>query len=184
MGSRTGKTKRPRPDPVVKLAATILPPEQCDPRLLEEAWVASYSEADLRHAMRSKETKTVRKRTRVEILTDAGIITKDQAAACDWYLTAHELGYQTVGCTANYTGAGGGGFSAQCLAGRYKAQREARANYLYAKLAIPAYLLGIFEKVVLGPMDIRTLTREDRTRFSLAAFKLHGQIGHMLSIAA
>lgn len=183
MPRKSRRIRRSREDPVVKLALTITTPEQAR-HGIREVDVANYSEADQRASVRSKETRTIRKLTRVELLAKAGIITPEQALACEWYSAAHELGYQTVGCTANYTGAGGGGFGSSHLLSRYKAQAEARANYYYAKQAIPEHLLGIFERVVLGPMDIRTLTKEGRLRFSLAAFLLHGQIGHLLLVAA
>lgn len=178
------RTRKARIDPVVKLASSILPAAQVAQGGLVIRDVANHSEADQRASIRSGETKTVRKMTRVELLHKAGIITVEQMAACEWYLSAYELGYQTVGCTANYSGAGGGGFNGGHLMSRYKAQAEARENYHYAKQAIPEHLLGIFERVVIGPMDIRTLTKEGRLRFSMAAFLLHGQIGHMLLVAA
>jgi hypothetical protein len=177
------RIRKQRVPKLEKLALSITTPEQAR-HGLREVDVANFSDADVKDADSLKRLKTVRKLTRVELLTRAGVITPDQALACEWYLTAYELGYQTVGCTANYLGAGGGGFGASDLLSRYKAQGEARENYLYAKQAIPEYLIGLFDRVVLGPLDIRTLTKEERLRFSLAAFLLHGQIGHLLAIAA
>jgi hypothetical protein len=184
MRNRSVKTKRARVDRAVKLGKTILPVEQCRPGSLAVSQVANHSDADQKDSLSLKRTETVRRLTRVELLTKAGVITPDQALACEWYGRQYELGYHTVGCTANYSGAGGGGFGSSDLLGRYKAQSEAREYYHYAKSAIPEHLLGIFERVVLGPMDIRTLTKEGRLRFSMAAFLLHGQIGHLLALAA
>lgn len=184
MASRAKRRTKKRVDPVVKLARTILPGEQATNGDLAIRDVANHSDEDQRASVRSGETRTVRRRTRVEMLTLAGIISPDQALACEWYLNCHELGYQTVGCTANYCGAGGGGFGSSDLLARYKAQAEARENFQYAKLVIPHHLRGLFDRIVIGPMDIRTITNEDRLRFSLAAFLLHGQIGHMLLVAA
>jgi hypothetical protein len=190
---RSRRARQPRIAPLEKLALSITTPEQAR-HGLKAVDIANHTDEDQREMVRlraaepdrksDKARQTVRKLTRVELLTKAGVITPDQALACEWYLTAHELGYQTVGCTANYLGAGGGGFGSSDLLARYKAQGEARENYLYARLAIPAHLIGLFDRVVIGPLDIRTLTKEDRLRFSLAAFLLHGQIGHMLMIAA
>lgn len=185
MASRSKSRRvKPKTDPVVKLARLILPERQATNGDLAIRDVANHSDADQRASVRSGETKTVRRKTRVELLQLAGIITREQQAACEWYLTAFELGYQTVGCTGNYTGAGGGGFGSTDLFARYKAQREARENFQYAKQAIPQHLRANFDRVVIGPMDIRTITNEDRLRFSLAAFLLLGQIGHMLAVAA
>jgi hypothetical protein len=182
MGRRS--KAKPRKDPLTKLARTILPDAQVERGGLVMRDIANHSDSDQRRMVRSGETKTVRKLTRVELLTRAGIITSDQASACEWYAEAHELGYGTVGCTANYGGAGGGGFGSSDLLARYRAQQEARENFSYARLAIPAHLVGLFDRVVIGPMDIRTLTKDDRLAFGLAAYLLHGQIGHLLAIAA
>lgn len=188
MASRDKRRKRPRVDPVVKLAKTILPGEQATNGDLAIRDVANHSDADQRASVRSGETRTVRRLTRVERLTRAGVITLDQALACEWYSGAYELGFQTVGCTANYMGAGGGGFGSGDLLARYKAQGEARANYHYARQAIPSHLIGLFEAIVLHggnePGRWSMIGKEDKIRFSLAAFLLHGQIGHMLAIAA
>jgi hypothetical protein len=181
--SKSRRIRKQRVPKLEKLALSITTPEQARHGLLEVD-VANHSDADVKDADSLKRLRTVRKLTRVELLTRAGVITSDQALACEWYLSNYELGYQTVGCTANYLGAGGGGFGASDLLSRYKAQAEARENYSYAKQAIPGHLLGLFDRVVLGPLDIRTLTKEERLRFSLAAFLLHGQIGHLLAIAA
>jgi hypothetical protein len=182
MASR--RLRKKRVDPVVKLARTILPEEQSSKGDLAIRDVANHSEADQRATVRSKERETVRRLTRVELLHKARIIDADQMAACEFYLNAYELGYQTIGCTANYMGAGGGGFGSSDLLARYKAQSEARENFQYAKHAIPGHLRNTFDRIVIGPMDIRTITNQQRLEFSLAAFLLHGQIGHMLLVAA
>lgn len=182
--NRSRRTRKNREDPVVRLALRITTPEQAR-HALREVDVVNHTAADQRHSIRAKETKTVRKLTRVEMLVRTGDITHDQAAACTWYAMAYELGFQTIGCTANYCGAGGGGFGAGDLLARYKAQGEARDNYFYARSVIPPHLLGIFEGIILGNgRPPHMLPKADKLRFSLAAFRLHEQIGHMLAIAA
>lgn len=178
------RIRKSREGPVVKLAKAIgLPPEQHANLVIRD--VANYSEADQRASVRSGETKTVRKLTRVELLTKAGVITPDQALACEWYGARHELAFNFgQGTCANYSGAGGSGGLGWDHGSRSIAQAEARADLEYARQVIPDWLLADFERVVIGPMDIRTLTKEGRLRFSLAAFRLHGQIGHLLLIAA
>jgi hypothetical protein len=115
----------------------------------------------------------------------AGIINAEQAAACEWYSAAYELGFQTIGCTANYGGAGGGSFGSSDLLARYKAQAEARENYHFARLAIPAHLLPSLDAVVLETgRPPQMMRKEEKLRFSLAAFLLLGQVGHMLLAAA
>ena len=185
MGSRTGKPKRMRKDPLAELARSIVPAEQVAHGGLVKCPVANRSEADQRDSMSLKRTETVRRLTRVELLVRSGDINPDQALACEWYNDRHERGFQTVGCTANYGGAGGGGFGSQDLLARYKAQGEAREDYFFARSAIPNHLLGIFESIVLGTgRPPHMMPKFDKLRFSLAAFLLHQQIGHMLMIAA
>lgn len=179
---RTRKVRKTREDPVLKLAKTILPLEQCHNLAIRD--VANHTEADQRASIRSGETRTVRKLTRVERLTKAGVITPEQAAACEAYCEFYELGFQTVGCTANYTGAGGGGFGSGDLLARYKAQQEARENYYYARSALPERLQYMFEAVLLTDYFPREWDKNLKLRFSLAAFLLHRQIGHMLLVAA
>lgn len=184
--SKSRRARKPRVDPVAKLAKAIgIPAEQVSTGTHIIRDVANHSEADQRASVRSGETQTLRRLTRIEQLAKAGIITPEQSAACGWYATQHELGFQTIGCTANYTGAGGGGFGSSDLLARYKAQREARENYLYARQAIPDYLLGTFEGVVLhAGRPPHMMPKAEKLRFSLAAFLLHEQIGHLLAVAA
>jgi hypothetical protein len=178
------RIRKLREDPTVKLALSITTPEQAR-HGIREVDVANHSDADQRASVRSKETRTIRKLTRVELLTRAGIITPDQALACEWYGDRYQLAFDYgQGTCANYSGAGGSGGLGWDHGARSVAQGEARGDLEYARQAIPGWLLTDFERVVIGPMDIRTLTKEGRLRFSLAAFKLHGQIGHMLAIAA
>ncbi len=183
MASR--RLRKTREDPVAKLARSILPAEQVAQGGLAIRDVANHSEQDQRAMVRSGNKQTVRRLTRVEMLVRSGDINPDQALACTWYATAYELGFQTVGCTANYCGAGGGGFGASDLLARYKAQGEARDDYFYARSAIPQHLVSVFEGIVLGTgRPPHMMSKADKLRFSLAAFLLHQQIGHMLAIAA
>lgn len=184
MASKPRRTKKARLDPVMKLAKALgIPLEQRNGLAIVN--VANHSDADQRASVRSGETETVRRLTRIELLTKAGVITQDQALACGWYANQHEMAFQTIGCTANYGGAGGGGFGAGDLLARYRAQSEARENYRYARQAIPEHLVGTFECIVLGTgRPPHMMPKADKLRFSLAAFLLHEQIGHMLALAA
>jgi hypothetical protein len=135
--------------------------------------------------MSLKRTETVRKLTRVELLHKAGIITSEQVAACEWYGDQYQHAFDYgQGTCANYGGVGGRGGLGWDLGSRTIAQSEARKNIAYARLAIPEHLLSIFEKVVIGPLDIRTLTKESRIAFSRAALMLNLQIGHLLAVVA
>lgn len=183
MGSKTGK--KPQIPPVVKLALNVVPAEQARRRDYVEVGVSNHTDEDQKDAVSLKRLKTIRKLTRIEQMTRLGLIDKDQEAACEYYANAHELGYATVGCTANYGGAGGGGFGSSNLFARYKAQADARANYYYARQAIPRDYLVMFDFALFGPEpDFKAMPDHARTSISLAAWLLHGQVGHMLLIAA
>ena len=157
--------------------------------------VANRTEADQRHSIRSQETRTVRKLTRVEKLQRAGTIGREEAKACEWYASAHALGYDTLGITANYGGSGSRGGNATCHLARYKAHEEARLDYAFARVGIAGFLLPVFEAVVLegralneaGGHAWEMLAKSQRSSklsaaFRLAAFQLHGRIAHMLAV--
>jgi hypothetical protein len=175
------RIRKLREDPTVKLALSITTPEQAR-HGIREVDVANHSDADQRASVRSKETRTIRKLTRVEMLARSGLLNAEQAMVCSWYQERHELGFQTVGGTANYAGAGGGTAGSCDLLARYKDQAEARADYQYARQAIPQHLLSVFEDVVIG--NARMPQGNDRLRFNLAVLRLYEQVGHMFGWAA
>ena len=147
--------------------------------------VANRTEADQRHSLRSKETRTVRKLTRIDKLKAAGTISREEAQACEWYAEAHALGYETLGITADYERSGGGGDCVITHLAKYKAQQEARANYAFARSVLPAPALGLFERVVIGGEAIGGKGRAHellRKRFRLTAAVLHERILHLLPI--
>jgi hypothetical protein len=189
------RIRKQRVDPVRKLGVAIgVPVEQLTNDSFKKCDVVNHSEDDHRAMVRAMggadklnedARLTVRRLTRIELLQKAGVISAEQASACGWYAIQHEMAFHTVGCTANYGGAGGSGFGANDLLARYKAQSEARENYRYARQAIPDHLIGNFEAIVLGTgRPPHMMPKEDKLRFSLAAFLLHQQIGHMLAVAA
>jgi hypothetical protein len=179
------KKRKPKADPVEKLALSIIPHQQFRTGNFAIRDIANHSEADQRAMVRSGSTKTIRRKTRIEMLRDAGVINNDQALACEWYAAAYQLGFQTIGCTANYAGAGGGGFGSSDLLARYKAQAEARENYHFARIAIPAHLVSSLDAVVLETgRPPQMMRKAEKLRFSLAAYLLHGQISHLLAVAA
>jgi hypothetical protein len=190
---RSRRARQPRIAPLEKLALSITTPEQAR-HGLKAVDIANHTDEDQREMVRlraaepdrksDKARQTVRKLTRVEKLRKAGIITVEQFDACEWYAAAYELGFSTVGCTANYEPTVCG-ISSNDLLARYKAQSEARKDYYYARQAIPDNLLWLFEAVVLETGDPPVnLNRPNRIRFSMAAYLLQGQIGHLLRIAA
>ncbi len=83
--------------------ATGLPDAQFDPKRIKRIDTPQQpGEQRIAH-------ETVRKLTQAEMLQRKGLIEPHEEAACEWYASAYALGYETVGCTANWGGAGGGG---------------------------------------------------------------------------
>jgi hypothetical protein len=157
--------------------------------------VSNRTEAQQRHSIRSGETRTVRKLTRIDKLKASGTISRDEAQACEWYAAAHALGYDTLGITANYGGSGSRGGNVSCHWARYRAQEEARLDYAFAREGISPFLLTLFEAVVLEGLALNEaggqmwerLARSQRSgrlssAFRLAANQLHGRIAHMLAV--
>jgi len=188
---RQKRTKR-QADPVLKMQRAILPSAQVRKGDFVMVDVANHSEGDQRHSVRSGETKTIMRKSWVERLVAAKVIEEHQAKAVQWYADQHEAGFATVGCTANYGGAGGGGFGSSHLFARYREQQEARDNYQWARTLIPADLLPGFEMVVLNQARLngsgfeegmgseRTRFRNRRAAFRLACDRLHIGVQHIV----
>lgn len=179
------KKRKVKTDPVEKLALSIIPDQQYRGGSFAIRDISNHSEADQRTMVRSGNKQTIRRKTRIEMLRDSGVINQEQAVACEWYAAAHELGFGTIGCTANYAGAGGGVFGSSDLLARYKAQSEARENFYYARQSIPAHLIPSLDAVALETgRPPQMMRKAEKLRFSLAAFLLHGQIAHLIAEAA
>jgi hypothetical protein len=99
--------------------------------------------------------ETVRKLTHIEQLQRRGVLEPHQAAACEWYADAHALGFDTIGCTANYDGGGGGGgIAAFDLCARFKHQMEARENYAWARQFVPKPYRALFDDIIINRATI------------------------------
>lgn len=94
--------------------------------------------------------RTIRKLSRVELLRRSGVLTADEAEACEWYSDQAAMAWDTTGCTANYSGGGGGGSGT--APDRAMAKNitiaAARARYAAARAALPEKFAGLFEAVV------------------------------------
>jgi len=179
MARRTNKIRRKR-TPEQELARAIgLPLDQLRRgfRLVE---VANRTDADQRHSIRSKQTRTLRKLTRTEKLQRAGVITTEQAAACEWFAAAHALGYDTLGVTANYEPTIGSGDSVHTHLARNKAQLGAREDYRFACAGISPILLPLLERVLLRGRPIGRLG----ISFRMAVRELTERVGAALREAA
>lgn len=194
MARARAKTRTPEQN-LLRLAKRLLPESQARQGGLVLCEVSNRSDADQRHMVRSQEKHTVRRLTRIEKLHRAGTLSKHEAQACQWYADAHALGFDTLGITANYGATGGDGSNVYTHLARHKAQQEARADYAFAREAIPALLLPIFERVILegqaigdaGQDSYSGLGRSQRAAkltaiVRMGANLLHGRIAHMLPV--
>lgn len=191
-----GKAFRTEQQKLLKLARGIMPDAQAGRRDFIAIDAPALTDECVMTKMRDKELRTVQKLTRIEKLLRAGTIEKHEAQACQWYGDAHALGYDTLGVVANYGGSGGGrGNAGYTHLARYKAQSEARADYEFAKPAIPPTFLKMFEAIVIEGKAMHDadeglygqLARSQRAdkiaaAFRLCANKLHGRIAHVLPI--
>lgn len=180
------KPTKQKPDPTVLLALSIVPAAQVANGTFTECNVANHSDKDQRHSVRSKEVKTIRRKSHIDILVNRRTLTPRQGQLCQWYADQHEIGFATVGCIANYLGAGGGGFGAMDLLARYSEQSIARANYAEAKQSISHMLLTMFERVVLGRIGLGEAGGKARhsrlsLSFRLAVDELERGIGHLVT---
>lgn len=187
MGKQRSRKIKPGRSEAERIIAAIVPDGDAARVGLVLADVANQTDADQRHMVRSEQTRTVRRLTRIERMARAGMIEKHHVAACEWYAAAHALGYDTLGITARYGEGTGGGNGGHTHMARYKAQREAREDYHFAREALPAPCLDIFESVVLNgnPVTHGHSGREAinrRLRFVVCADVLHGRIAHMLPV--
>ena len=185
--ARSNRIKKTRDTPIAKVARQIelASPHQQDFTLADKA---NYTGDDTRDTMRSGAKQTLRRLTRIERLVKLDIIDRDQAAACQWYADAHELGFVAqLGVTANYGATGGGGGQAPDHFAKNEAQRHARENYRFAREGIPEELRDLFDSVVMGSLgenEFRAVTRNEVLRSGIAAWRLHGQVSHLISVAA
>lgn len=194
-GNRARKVRTPEQLAAKTAKAIGLDQAQIAKADLVLAPVANWTDADQRHMVRSEEKSTVRRLTRIERLVRSGTIERGEAAACEAYAEWHALGYDTVGCTANYLGAGGSGFGPRELWARYRAQEKARENYLFARQGIPPMLLAMFEGVVLHGRPMASWRGDERggrsqratrlsSSFRHAVQKLASHIAHLLPMEA
>lgn len=152
--TRRTRTKRSPEASLAKqtaaLARTADMPERQIERggyVITETKVAN--EADYRDRIRSKQTFTVRKLTRIEKLKNRGVLDEREALACEWYAKAHAARYDTQGITANYGEAFSGGNTSFDHLPKTKLQWDALAHYDLAREAIPAPTRTMFERIVI-----------------------------------
>jgi len=182
---RSTRIKKTRVNTADMLASQIMPASQAARKDFELCDVANHTDADQRHMQRSGAKQTIRRKTHIQILAARKVITLEQAPILQWYADQHEAGFGTVGCTANYGGAGGGGFGSHDLLARYGEQQIARDNYHFARKAIPPHCRAMFERVVLGALPLARADASGRFQrigpaFRQAVGHLEDAIGHLV----
>jgi hypothetical protein len=183
--SKREQRRKQKADPAIRQARLIGIPES---QLASGQWcirdVANHSEADHRHTIRSKETRTVRRLTHLEKLVSRKVLTPRQAQVCQWYADQHEKGFVATCTTANYSGMGGSRPGTMDLLAKTRDQYLARESYARARSSISPMLVSLFERVVLHRLEIgdgetwRRKTALKRT-FLLAVEQLDRECGHL-----
>ena len=152
---RARRIREAKPDRIARTAG--VPAAQLGQNAFTIVDVANHSEADQRHAVRSRQMRTVRRKPKLMQLYDARVLTLDGYKACLWYHDLHALGYDTLGITANYGGGVGGGQTSFTHFARYHEQGDARNDYMLARAGIDRLLLPLLERVVLHGRPIGRL---------------------------
>lgn len=175
-----------RSDPVLKQARMIgVPSAQIIKGAFALADVANRTEADQRHMVRSKETRTVRRMTHLEKLYARKVLTLRQLRLCEWYADQHEKGFGVTCHISNYGGAGGSSPGSMDLLAKTRDQFIAREQYRTARASISPMLISLFERVVLGQTHIgdgETWRRKTALKhtFRLAVDQLDEACGHLV----
>lgn len=151
MSRRTNRQRisKPKPDPVIVLARTIIPEAQIVNGRFEKCSVANHSDADQRHTVRSGERSTIRRKPKIDELVVRKVISQREALACEWYAQAHSLRYDTTGVTMRYGAAGSGGCTNFDHLPKSREQEDAYNHFAYAREGINPFFLPTFERVVL-----------------------------------
>ena len=147
MAKRSTKI-RTRQDPAHVMAKSLLPASQAKRGEFTIVDVANHSEGDQRHAVRSGETRTIRRKPKLHCLFP-NVLNLEQVLSCEWYLGRYLAGYETVGITANYGGTGGGGDKGFTHLAKSNEQMIARREYQAARASIDPLLIALFERVVI-----------------------------------
>ena len=164
MARVSNRIKKTRVDPADKLATAIgLPAAQIGRGNLVVRDVVNHNDNDQRHMVRSGHRKTVYRKTKIEKLRDAGIISPREALACEWYAVAHACRYDTTGVTARYGESSGGGCTNFDHLPKNRIQEEALWNFNDARAALNPAFVGMFERVVIQGRPLGRLAITFRT---------------------
>lgn len=161
-----------------RLARRIVPEVQAARRDFSVVDVANHTDGDQRHMVRSNERQTIRRKSKIDQLREAGTITFDDARICNWYLDRHSEAYDTLGITANLGGVGGGGGTSFDHMSRTIAQAQARLDFQFAREAICPLLLPLFEKVVLHGRPMGKL----KLSFRRAVQMVRERVDHLIPL--
>lgn len=174
--ARKQKRTKAKPDPVVMLALSIVPAAQVRNGQFEKCDISNHAEEDQRRMVRSGERTTIRRKPKFIQLYERGILNHREAAACEWYSTAHSMRYDTVGITANYCGVGGRSTTNFDHAPKSREQEEALREWSDARSAIDPMLVGLFERVVLHGMPLKNLVLSFKLATGQLLSKIEGRV--------
>jgi hypothetical protein len=175
--AKKGRPMRGKVDPVSKLAREIgLPTCQVAVGGFETCDVVNHTEADHRAMVRSlgaqmlnpDARRTLRRTSKLATKPIRKLLDDRELAACEWYMSAHSLRYDTTGTTVRYGGVGGRASTNFDHMPKTPEQQEAYDNFEFARAGINRFLVGMFERVVLYGRPLGRL----RLSFKLAAGQL------------
>lgn len=185
--SRREDRKRQKQDPAIKQAMLIdgLPSVQIRPGTFTVCDVANFSVHDQRDMVSLKRTRTVRRLTHLEKLHARKVLSLRQLRICEWYADQHEKGFATTCHISNYGSAGGSAPGSMDLLAKTRDQFIAREQYREARASIHPRLVSLFERIVLGRVELAGGSEDWRRKsalkntFRLAVDQLDEACGHL-----
>lgn len=142
--------RKQKQDPVLRQAKFIgVPSAQIRSGAFVLVDIANRTEQDQRHMVRSGEKRTIRRKTKIEKLRDAGVISTKEALACEWYQSAYEEYFETRVRIADWSGTCG---SSDKAFGHWPVGMTLEPGDTlveYARKSISPMFLPLFERVVL-----------------------------------
>lgn len=177
MTRKSRRARKPRIDPVAKVALSIgVPKEQLANDNFERVDVQNWTEGDQRRTVRSGERQTIRRMPKVAELHRRGIIDKQELAACEWYVTQHEFERQRIRI-AQWDSEGG--CASDKAFGHWAPGRilePGQSEFEFARAGINRFLLPMFERVVLHHRPLGRLTRSFRLAIHQLIERIEGRV--------
>ncbi len=174
MATRSTRIREAKPDRIARGAG--VPEAQLGRASFTIVDVANHSEADQRHAVRSRQMRTVRRKTKIEKLRDALVISPREALACEWYQAAYEEHYETRVKIADWSATGGCSNRAYGHWPHGTTMKPGTSLLDYARQAINPAFLPMFERVVLHGRPLGKLAITFRTAARQLLEQIEGEV--------